>query len=88
MQLKCTLWPQRTDKLSHAPCTHISARCGLWVYILLCSAGFAMTEAVLMLAAILQQFSLSPGGAGGQFPAVDPRITLRPKDVFVTLSPR
>ena len=47
-----------------------------------------MTEAVLMLAAILQRFRLSPGGPGGRFPQADPRITLRPKDVFVTLALR
>ena len=47
-----------------------------------------MTEAVLMLAAILQQFKLSPSGEDGQFPATDPRITLRPKNVFITLTLR
>jgi len=42
--------------------------------------GFAMMEALLVLACILQKVQLSPV-PGNAFPSADPRITLRPSEV-------
>ena len=47
-----------------------------------------MTEAVLMLAAVLQRFELRPGEPAGKFPQADPKITLRPQSVVVSLKTR
>lgn len=53
-------------------------------------AGFAMTEAVLVLAALLQRFELCPvpGSKKGAMPEAEPRITLRPKEVRIMLRAR
>ena len=46
-----------------------------------------MTESVLVMAAILQRFSLHPL-PGAAFPAADPRITLRPSTFDLVLRHR
>ena len=48
--------------------------------------GFAMLEAVVVLASILQRFRLSPV-PGAAFPAAEPRITLRPSAVELVVDP-
>ena len=51
--------------------------------------GFAMMEAVLVLAAILQKFELKKlPGWKGRFPVAEPKITLRPQQVKVLLRAR
>ena len=54
-----------------------------WV---LCT-GFAITEALVVLAAVLQQVELQPL-PWRSFPAAQPRITLRPGHVKLFLKPR
>ncbi|KAK9842342.1 hypothetical protein WJX81_007701 [Elliptochloris bilobata] len=49
--------------------------------------GFAMLEAVVVLASMLQRFRLSPL-PGAAFPAAEPRITLRPSAVELIVDPR
>jgi len=50
-------------------------------------AGFAMLEAVVVLASVLQRFRLAPV-PGAAFPAAEPRITLRPAAVELIVDPR
>ena len=50
-------------------------------------AGFAMLEAVLVVASILQQYRLEPL-PGAPFPAARPQITLRPDSVRLLLRRR
>ncbi|KAK9830754.1 hypothetical protein WJX74_005464 [Apatococcus lobatus] len=47
--------------------------------------GFAMMEASIILAAILQRYQLKPSRVQPSFPTADPQITLRPQEI-VTLS--
>jgi len=49
--------------------------------------GFAMLEAVVVLASVLQRFRLAPV-PGAAFPAAEPRITLRPAAVELIVDPR
>jgi cytochrome P450 len=51
-------------------------------------AGFAMMEAVLVLALILSRFELAPPARGAAFPAAAPRITLRPAAVRLAIRRR
>ncbi len=46
-----------------------------------------MMEALIVLAAVLQRFEVLPL-PGRQFPAAEPRITLRPGPVKLFLKPR
>lgn len=50
--------------------------------------SFAFVEAVVVLAMILQRFSLAPEDPGQRFPQPQPLITLRPKSVRVRLLQR
>ncbi len=59
--------------------------------------GFAMVEALLVLAAVLQRYQLllpgttAAGGAaagGGAFPKAKPLLTLRPEAVRLRIVPR
>ena len=50
-------------------------------------AGFAVIEALIVLAAVLQHFEVQPL-PGTDFPAAEPRITLRPGPVKLFLRPR
>lgn len=51
------------------------------------AAGFAMMEAVLVLAAVLRSWRLEPL-PGATFPAAQPQITLRPAEVRLVLRRR
>lgn len=50
--------------------------------------GFAFVEAVVVVAMVLQRFSLVPADQGQRFPQPQPLITLRPQSVRVRLRPR
>lgn len=50
--------------------------------------GFAMMEAVLVVAAAVQRYRLSPPAPGAPFPEAKPQITLRPGEVTLRLTPR
>jgi len=50
--------------------------------------GFAMMEAMLVVAAVLQRYQLSPPSPGAPFPQPKPLITLRPEAVPLRISPR
>ena len=50
--------------------------------------GFAMMEAVLVLACLLQRWRLTPPREGAEFPRAAPLITLRPERVDVRLHAR
>ncbi|KAG2448545.1 hypothetical protein HYH02_006436 [Chlamydomonas schloesseri] len=51
--------------------------------------GFAMMEALLVLAAVLQRYSLAlPPGGSSSFPKPKPLLTLRPEAVVLRVSPR
>eukprot|EP00198_Chlamydomonas_reinhardtii_P000787 XP_001690122.1 cytochrome P450 [Chlamydomonas reinhardtii] len=55
--------------------------------------GFAMMEALLVLAALLQRYSLAlppaaGSSSGGAFPKPKPLLTLRPEAVVLRISPR
>jgi cytochrome P450 len=49
---------------------------------------FAFVEAVLVVAMVLQHFSLAPAGQGQRFPQPQPLITLRPATVRVRINRR
>ena len=55
---------------------------------IVCGAGFAMMEAMLVMAATLQKFKFAPSPAHQGMPQAEPRITLRPAAVNVTLRHR
>jgi len=50
--------------------------------------GFAMMEAILVVAAILQRFELTPAPGAPAFPAAKPLLTLRPDAVRLRIVPR
>eukprot|EP00884_Botryococcus_braunii_P020753 jgi/Botrbrau1/7361/Bobra.0316s0009.2 len=50
--------------------------------------GFAMTEALIVLAMLLQKYRLEETWKGTGLPAADPRITLRPSAVQLRVLPR
>ena len=50
--------------------------------------AFAMMEALLVLAALLQRHELIPPAPGAAFPAPKPMITLRPSEVPLRILPR
>lgn len=53
-----------------------------------CLAGFAMTEALIVLAVLLQRVSLAEvGGSSPGLPPADPRITLRPASAPLQVTP-
>jgi hypothetical protein len=47
-----------------------------------------MMEAILVLAAILQRYNLSPDPGAPAFPTPRPLITLRPEKVPLSIQPR
>jgi len=47
-------------------------------------AGFAMMEALVVMANVLREFRISTV-PGDRFPIADPRITLRPSSCFLLL---
>ncbi len=50
--------------------------------------GFAWMEAIIVLAAILQRYEMSPAAPGAAFPRPAPLLTLRPEAVRLKLVPR
>ena len=50
--------------------------------------GFALTEVTLVLAQILQRYSLQIPAFGRQFPKDGPLITLRPEEVNIKVQRR
>ncbi len=54
---------------------------------IMCAAGFAMMEAVLVLATVLARYQLDPL-PGASFPQPVPQITLRPACVRLLLRKR
>ena len=50
--------------------------------------GFAMTEAVLVLAMLLQRYELQPLSPAAGFPRPKPLLTLRPEGVPLRVLPR
>jgi hypothetical protein len=50
--------------------------------------GFAMTEAVLVLAMLLQRYELQPVSPAAGFPRAKPMLTLRPEGVPLRMLPR
>lgn len=67
--------------VTEASCGAVLQRTDLW------SAGFAMMEAMLVLAAGLQKYEFITD-ASALFPEATPRITLRPAAVQIVLRPR
>ncbi len=83
------VWPDRaTASASSRACPH---RATINTQTHACrnciGTGFAMMEAILVLASILQRFDLRPA-APGLFPTPRPQITLRPDEVQLKLQLR
>lgn len=59
----------------------------LFAINLVCT-GFAMMEAILVVASVLQRYKLKPVSSRPDFPKPKPLITLRPEAVHISISPR
>ena len=56
--------------------------------VVFCRAGFAMMEAILVVASVVQQYRLRPSNPGAAFPLPKPLITLRPESVPLLITRR